>query len=61
MVDKIRALAKERKITVAEVERTVGLSPRTVYKWDENIPSVDKVKRVADFFGVTIEELMKGD
>lgn len=59
MLNQIKALAKERKLTIAEVERIAGLSPRTVYKWDENIPSVDKVKRVADVLSVTVDQLMK--
>lgn len=61
MLSQIKVLAKERKLTIAEVERMAGLKPRTVYKWDENIPSVDKVKRVADALSVTVDELMKGD
>lgn len=59
MLNQIKTLAKERKLTIAEVERMAGLSPRTVYKWDENIPSVDKVKRVADVLSVTVDQLMK--
>ena len=58
MLEQIKTLAKERKLTVAEVERMAGLTPRTVYKWDENIPSVDKVKRVADALSVTVDELL---
>ena len=61
MLNHIKALAKERKLTVAEIERMAGLSPRTVYKWDENIPSVDKVKRVADVLSVTIDELLSSE
>ncbi|MDO4493940.1 MAG: hypothetical protein Q4C53_08670, partial [Clostridia bacterium] len=28
------------------------------YKWDKNIPSSDKLKRVADYLGVTMEYLI---
>lgn len=59
MLNQIKALAKERKLTIAEVERMAGLTPRTVHKWDKNIPSVDKVKKVADVLSVTVDQLMR--
>ena len=51
-------LCKEKKVSLAELERTVGLSPNSVYRWDKNRPSVDKAKLVSDFFGVTVDELL---
>ena len=58
MLEKIRTLAKEKGVTLAEVERSCGLGERSLSKWDKNIPSVDKVKRVADYFGITLDELV---
>lgn len=60
MVGKIKSLAKERGLTVMQVEEQCGIGKRSIYNWDENVPAVDKVKRVADFFGVTVDELVKG-
>ena len=61
MVAKIFELCKDKKISLAELERQCGLTPRTVYRWDVNTPSVEKVKKVADFFGVTVDDLIKED
>lgn len=61
MIDKIKSLAKERGMTIMQVEKECSIGQRSIYNWDINIPSVDKVKRVADFFGVTIEEIIRGD
>ena len=58
---KIRALCKERGVTVAEVERTVGLGNGVIRKWDDNSPTVSKLKPVADYFGVTVDELLRDD
>ena len=35
----------------------------TVYlaKWNENEPGIRKVQKVADYFGVSIEKLLKGN
>lgn len=59
MLDKIRKLAKERGTSLTQIEKSCGLGERSISKWDVSIPSVEKVKRVADFFGITIDELIK--
>lgn len=61
MLDKILALCKEQGISLSELERRSGLNQKTVYRWGDNMPSVDKVKKVADYFGITVDELLKED
>ncbi len=58
MVSKIKALAKTRGLSIMQIEEQCGIGQKSIYNWDTNIPSVDKVKRVADFFGVSMDELM---
>ena len=59
MYTKIRSLCKEKKISVRELEHEAGVGSNTISKWDVVSPSVDKVKRVADRLGVTVDELLK--
>lgn len=54
----IKMLCKRHGITVAELERKAGLSHSTIARWDRNAPSIDKVCAVADFFGISIDELI---
>lgn len=61
IVDNIRRLADSRGLSINRLESAVGLSSGTINKWDTNIPSVVRVKAVADFFGVTVDELLKND
>ena len=61
MYEKIRELCKARKITIAELEQATGLGTRTIYRWDTNSPGIDKVSAVADYLGVTIDELTGRD
>lgn len=58
MYEQIKALCKARKITIKELEAAAGIGQRTIYRWDENSPSMDKVAAVADFFGVSIDQLV---
>ncbi len=58
MLENIKSLCSQRKVSLLEVERSCGIAQRTIYRWDESTPSVDKVKLVADYFGVTVDDLL---
>ena len=59
LATKIRKLCRERQISVAILEEQTGIGKNSVYEWDKSNPSVDKVKRVADYFRVTVDELLR--
>lgn len=59
MLHKIKELCAERGITIAELERLAGITPKTMSWWDKTVPAVDKVARVAKVLGVTVEDLLE--
>ena len=59
MLQKIKELCRRRGVSIAELETACGLGPRTIYRWGEISPAVNKVKRVADYFDMTVDELIK--
>lgn len=58
MLERIKQLAKAKGVSVRQVEKECGLKSGAVYHWNKSVPSVEKVKRVAEYFGVQIEELL---
>ena len=54
----IETLCRERGISIAALERELGFGNATVRGWASSEPGVGKVKRVAEFFGVTVDELL---
>lgn len=50
-------LCKERGISIARLERETGIGNGTIGRWEKSSPSVDNAKKVADFFGVTLDSL----
>lgn len=58
IVSQIKDLAQGRKMTIAELERAVGISNGQIRRWDTSKPSVDKLQIVADFFGVSTDYLL---
>lgn len=61
ILENIKRLCKERGITVSALEKESGLKNATITKWDTSVPKVDNLKKVADYFGVTVDELLKDD
>ena len=57
MYSKIKELCRSNNISVNQLETELEFSRGSIYKWDVNIPSIEKVKTVADYFGVTIDYL----
>lgn len=58
---RIDDLLKEKKITRAELERRADLGNGTLRNWSSSIPSIDKVQRVAAYFGVSLDFLYNGE
>ncbi|KRL99907.1 helix-turn-helix domain-containing protein [Liquorilactobacillus satsumensis] len=57
-VDRIKNLAKEHHISVYELEEQLGFGKNTIYQWTKRTPSVERVKKVADYFDVSLDYLM---
>lgn len=62
IIDRINLLLSQRGITGAEMSRTIGLSTAVYSQWNTRStnPSKKNVKKVADFFGVSVDYLLTG-
>lgn len=58
MLDNIKRFAEAKGMSLRAIEMICGF--RNIYRWDEHKPSVDKVQKVADVLGVTVDELLNG-
>ncbi|MGI6335936.1 MAG: helix-turn-helix transcriptional regulator [Clostridiales bacterium] len=58
LVTRIRALCRQRAITLTELERVCGFGQGAIAKWAYKIPSVARVEKVADYFGVSVDYLL---
>ena len=59
MYEKIIELCTENNITVTALEAKLGFGRATISKWKESSPSVQNLKRVADYFGVSVDYLIE--
>lgn len=56
---KIRSLCVKEGITLAELERKTGLGNGVIARWASSNPRLDSLMKVADYFGVTMDELLR--
>ncbi len=61
--EKLQELRKQKEITQEELAESLYVSRTAVSKWESGrgYPSIDSLKAIAKFFGVTIDELLSGD
>ena len=57
----IALLCKRRGISISKLEKELGFGNSTVAKWAQCSPTVEKLSAVAEYFGVTVDELLKED
>ncbi|WP_333647966.1 helix-turn-helix domain-containing protein [Lacrimispora sp.] len=59
--DRIQQLINERNISQSELEKKLGFGKGTISKWKgSTVPSADKLQKIAEYFGVTLDYLMTG-
>lgn len=60
LYERIKELCKRKGTSVAEMERALGFARSSVSKIDKHVPSADKLQKIADYLGVSIDNLMDG-
>ena len=58
----IAALRKERGMTQLELAEQMGVTDKAVSKWERDLsfPDVSSLPRLAEIFGIYVDELMQG-
>lgn len=59
--DRVKQLADRKKISLPQLEQELGFGNGTIVKWDKSTPKADKLKKVAEYFKVSMDYLMGYD
>lgn len=59
ILKKVRALCDENKISISALEKELDIGNGTIGSWDESMPRVDSLKKVADYFGKSVDYFLK--
>ncbi len=55
---KIKELAERQKLSIRSLEEKLGYGNGTIRRWEKQVPGVDKVQKVADYFNVSVDYLL---
>lgn len=58
--DCVKQLCSNEGMTITELERTLKFGNGTIHNWDKVNPSVEKVRLVAEYFCIGIDDLVSG-
>lgn len=58
LYDRVLRLATDSRMTIADVEKEAKLGNGSIRRWKKSIPSADKLHRVSNLFGVSMEVLL---
>lgn len=59
----ISKLRKNKNLTQQELANQLGVSPKTISKWEtgNGLPDISMLKKISKTFDITIEELLEGN
>ena len=60
LYEQIRDVAKVRGYSVNRLEQELGFARSSINKFNKNAPSADKLQKIAETLGVTVDYLMTG-
>ena len=60
-VDRIRALANQKGMSLPALESELGLGNGRISRWAKSSPNTEKISRVADYFHVSVDYLIGRD
>ena len=57
---KIRLLRKKNDVTQDKLASALGVTPQAVSRWESEIcyPDIETLPQIADFFGISMDELL---
>lgn len=58
--ERIESLRKSKGLSQGKLEKQLGFSNGSISKWKNSTPKVERLQKLADFFGVSVEYLMAG-
>lgn len=63
MYEIFERLCRDKGVRPSDVSKATGISAATLSSWKSGayVPKTDKLQRIAEFFGVTVEYLMTGE
>ena len=61
LLNNIVQLCKERHVSIAKLEREIGLGNGTIGRWDRVSPTLECLQKVSEYFGIGLDDLLSSE
>lgn len=61
LYERVKDIASEKGYSINKLEKELGFPRSSISKFNKNKPSMDKIKQVADFLGVSTDSIIGND
>lgn len=61
LLDRVKELCRLKGISQGRMEKEIGISNGASSKWKTSSPSLDILKKLSEYFGVSVDYLMTGE
>ncbi len=61
LYERIKELCKEKGTTVSQLERDLEFAKGSISKIDRHKPSMERIQKIAEYFGTTYNELINSE
>lgn len=58
ITERISQMCESKGISINKLEQETGIGRGNVARWTDHSPSLDKIQRVAEYFGITVSDLL---
>lgn len=59
--ERIREISKKQNLSINRLEQELSLPRSSISKYNKNKPSFDKIQRIADKLGVSVDYILSGE
>lgn len=58
LLENVKRLCTQNGESICSLEKAIGAGNGTIGRWSNSSPRLETVKKVADYFGVTVDDLL---
>ena len=58
LYEQVKAVAKSKGYSINRLEKELGFARSSISKFNKNVPSMEKIKQIADFLDVSVSDII---
>ncbi|WP_025718983.1 helix-turn-helix domain-containing protein [Paenibacillus polymyxa] len=60
LVENVKSLCDTKGLSIPKLEKELGFGRGSIYNWEKSSPSIDKIEKLANYFNVSVNQVLYG-